>query len=233
MGIARVPMSAACHRCQAAWAPMSATYHRCQAAWSPMSAACHRCQAAWSPMLAACHRCQAAWAPMSAACHRCQAAWAPMSAAWTPMRPDTSVSLGSDIGATACHRCHCSVTSVPGSLGLCSASCWLCDLSDAAFMTSPKVKMASKVLSLGDLGTEVTTESSSANAAVSEVGEPFAAETTSPESLVGAHVHVGTMSIRQGGDVEVVDTDDDDVEADEDDVKADDDDDSGEEEIDD
>ncbi|KFK31019.1 hypothetical protein AALP_AA6G057600 [Arabis alpina] len=89
---------------------------------------------------------------------------------------------------------------------------------------------------------------------VSEVGEPFAAETTSPESLVGAYVHVGTKSVRQGGDVEVVDTDDDDVEADdddveadeddvkadeddveadEDDVKADDDDDSGEEEIDD
>ncbi|KFK33606.1 hypothetical protein AALP_AA5G035700 [Arabis alpina] len=76
-------------------------------------------------------------------------AWAPMSAAWTPMRPGTSVSLGSDIGATACHRCHCSVTSVPGSLGLCSASCWLCDLSDAAFMTSPEVKIALKVPSPG------------------------------------------------------------------------------------
>ncbi|KFK40886.1 hypothetical protein AALP_AA2G055700 [Arabis alpina] len=82
---------------------------------------------------------------------------------------------------------------------------------------------------------------------VSEVGEPFAAETTSPESLVGAHVLLGTKSVRQGEDVEVVNTDDDDVEADdddveadeddvkadEDDVKADDDDDSGEEEIDD
>ncbi|KFK21915.1 hypothetical protein AALP_AAs71056U000100, partial [Arabis alpina] len=84
---------------------------------------------------------------------------------------------------------------------------------------------------------------------VSEVGEPFAAETTSPESLVGAHVLVGTKSVRQGEDDEVVNTDDDDVEADdddveadededdvkadEDDVKADDDDDSGEEEIDD
>ncbi|KFK22410.1 hypothetical protein AALP_AAs60122U000100 [Arabis alpina] len=78
-------------------------------------------------------------------------AWAPMSTAWTPMRPGTSVSLGSDIGATACHRCHCSVTSVPGSLGLCSASCWLCDLSDAAFMTSPKVKIALKVPSPGRL----------------------------------------------------------------------------------
>ncbi|KFK26429.1 hypothetical protein AALP_AA8G247100 [Arabis alpina] len=78
-------------------------------------------------------------------------AWAPMSAAWTPMRPGTSVSLGSDIGATACHRCHCSVTSVPGSLGLCSASCWLCDLSDAAFMTSPEVKTTSKIPSPGRL----------------------------------------------------------------------------------
>ncbi|KFK38955.1 hypothetical protein AALP_AA3G181700 [Arabis alpina] len=89
---------------------------------------------------------------------------------------------------------------------------------------------------------------------VSEVGEPFAAETTSPESLVEAHVLVGTKSVWQGEDVEVVNTDDDDVEADdddveadeddvkadeddvkadEDDVKADDDDDSGEEEIDD
>ncbi|KFK23838.1 hypothetical protein AALP_AAs57325U000100 [Arabis alpina] len=82
---------------------------------------------------------------------------------------------------------------------------------------------------------------------VSEVGEPFAAETTSPESLVGVHVLVGTKSVRQGGDVEVVNTDEDDVEADdddvegdeddvkadEDDVKANDDDDSGEEEIDD
>ncbi|KFK21991.1 hypothetical protein AALP_AAs63845U000100, partial [Arabis alpina] len=78
---------------------------------------------------------------------------------------------------------------------------------------------------------------------VSEVGEPFAAKTTSPESLVGAHVLVGTKSVRQGKDVEVVNTDDDDVEAgdddddvegdeddvkaDEDDVKANDDDDSG------
>ncbi|KFK40798.1 hypothetical protein AALP_AA2G042400 [Arabis alpina] len=76
--------------------------------------------------------------------------WAPMSAAWTPMRPGTSVSLGSDIGATACHRCHCSVTSVPGSLGLCSASCWLCDLSDAAFMTSPEVMTTSEVPSPGE-----------------------------------------------------------------------------------
>ncbi|KFK29377.1 hypothetical protein AALP_AA7G125800 [Arabis alpina] len=81
-------------------------------------------------------------------------AWAPMSAAWTPMRSGTSVSLGIDIGATACHRCHCSVTSVPGSLGLCSASCRLCDLSDAALMTSPEVKITSKVSlpDKGDLG---------------------------------------------------------------------------------
>ncbi|KFK32004.1 hypothetical protein AALP_AA6G187500 [Arabis alpina] len=57
---------------------------------------------------------------------------------------------------------------------------------------------------------------------VSEVGEPFAAETTSPESLVGAHVLVGTKSVRQGEDVEVVNTDDDDVEADDDNVEADD-----------
>ncbi|KFK32350.1 hypothetical protein AALP_AA6G230200 [Arabis alpina] len=76
-------------------------------------------------------------------------AWAPISAAWTPMRPGTSVSPGSDIGATTYHRCHCSVTSVPSSLGLCSASCWLWDLSDAAFMTSPEVKIASKVPSPG------------------------------------------------------------------------------------
>ncbi|KFK25739.1 hypothetical protein AALP_AA8G153300 [Arabis alpina] len=59
-------------------------------------------------------------------------AQAPMSTAWMPMRPGASASLGSDVGATACHRCHCSVTSVPGSLRLCSAFCWLCDLSDAA-----------------------------------------------------------------------------------------------------
>ncbi|KFK26030.1 hypothetical protein AALP_AA8G194500 [Arabis alpina] len=62
------------------------------------------------------------------------AAWAPMSTAWTPMRPGTSVSLG--------------MTSVPGNLGIYSASCWLCDLSDAAFMTSPAVTIASKVPSL-------------------------------------------------------------------------------------
>ncbi|KFK22856.1 hypothetical protein AALP_AAs40007U000300 [Arabis alpina] len=72
-------------------------------------------------------------------------AWAPISAAWTPMRPGTSMSLGSDIGATACHGCHCSVTSVLGRFGLSSASCWLCDLSDAAFTTSLGVKIASKV----------------------------------------------------------------------------------------
>ncbi|KFK24506.1 hypothetical protein AALP_AAs55560U000800 [Arabis alpina] len=71
--------------------------------------------------------------------------WAPMSAAWTPMRPGTSVSQGSDIGATACHRYHCSVTSVPDNFGLCSAFSWLCDLSDAALMTSPGVNIASKV----------------------------------------------------------------------------------------
>ncbi|KFK31281.1 hypothetical protein AALP_AA6G092200 [Arabis alpina] len=72
-------------------------------------------------------------------------AWGPMSAAWTPIRPGTSVSLGSDIGAPACRRCHCSVTSVPGSFGLYNAFCWLGDLSDAAFMTSHEVKIASKV----------------------------------------------------------------------------------------
>ncbi|KFK23023.1 hypothetical protein AALP_AAs53760U000100 [Arabis alpina] len=68
-----------------------------------------------------------------------------------------------------------------------------------------------------------------------------------PSSTVGAHVLVGTKSVWQGEDIEVVNTDDDDVEADdddvegdendvkadEDDVKANDDDDSGEEEIDD
>ncbi|KFK31018.1 hypothetical protein AALP_AA6G057600 [Arabis alpina] len=222
-------------------------------------------------------------------------AWAPMSTAWTPMRPGTSVSLRSDIGAAACHRCHCSVTSVLGSLCLCSASCWLCDLTDAAFMPSFEVKTTLKapspdigedgVVGIGEDGVigigiggvfgvddgvgigvddgvgigGVDADGSGVQHAdvietVSEVGEPFAAETTSPESLVGAYVHVGTKSVRQGGDVEVVDTDDDDVEADdddveadeddvkadeddveadEDDVKADDDDDSGEEEIDD
>ncbi|KFK29454.1 hypothetical protein AALP_AA7G136500 [Arabis alpina] len=76
-------------------------------------------------------------------------AWAPMSATWTPMRPGTSASLGSDIGVTACHRRHCSVTSVPGSLCLCSASWLLCDLSDAAFMTYSEAKTTSKVPSPG------------------------------------------------------------------------------------
>ncbi|KFK43988.1 hypothetical protein AALP_AA1G200400 [Arabis alpina] len=65
-------------------------------------------------------------------------AQAPMSTAWMPMRPGTSALLGSDVGATACHRCHCSVTSVPGSLRLCSAFCWLCDLSDAASWLLPR-----------------------------------------------------------------------------------------------
>ncbi|KFK21968.1 hypothetical protein AALP_AAs73735U000200 [Arabis alpina] len=103
---------------------------------------------------------------------------------------------------------------------------------------------------VGNLDTEVTTESSSADAAVrssgiddlmrpqvSEVGGPSAAETTSPGSLVRAHVHVATKFIRRGGDVVVVDDDDDvkanddDVEANEDDIEADDDED-GDEEVD-
>ncbi|KFK33138.1 hypothetical protein AALP_AA6G335900 [Arabis alpina] len=73
----------------------------------------------------------------------------PMSTAWTPTRPGTSAPLGSDVGATACHRCHCSVTSVIGSFRLCSAFCWLCDLSDSAFMPSPETKTTSKAPSTG------------------------------------------------------------------------------------
>ncbi|KFK22525.1 hypothetical protein AALP_AAs39623U000300 [Arabis alpina] len=77
-------------------------------------------------------------------------------------------------------------------------------------------------------GTRVATRSSGVvdveGLRVSEVGGPSAAETTSPESLVGAHVRVVTKSVRRGGDVEVVDTDDNDVKADDDDVEADDDD---------
>ncbi|KFK32068.1 hypothetical protein AALP_AA6G195400 [Arabis alpina] len=44
------------------------------------------------------------------------------------------------------------MTLVLGSLGLCSASCWIRDLSDAEFMTSPGMKIALKVPLPGKLG---------------------------------------------------------------------------------